>query len=105
MLGNAIQVVERSIVRITFVEGKEKLGCTFRNCFQIFFFFHSQSELLPKLSAETYTILAESNFSLGGVEREGMVQDLQHFPFSHGILGDGGIRKCVGSMYRSFFGG
>lgn len=38
MLGNAIQAQERSIVRITFVRGKGKLGCTISNCFQILSF-------------------------------------------------------------------
>lgn len=51
ILGNAIQAPERSIVRITFVGGKGKLGCTITNCFQILSY--SVSKLLPKLSADT----------------------------------------------------
>lgn len=39
MLGNAIQALERSIVRITFVRGKRKLCSTITNCFQILSFF------------------------------------------------------------------
>lgn len=79
MLGNAIQVLERSIVRITLVRGKRKLGCTITNCFQILSF--SQSKLLPKLSADTDTILAESYFSLWSVERVGTLLNLKHGPF------------------------
>ena len=37
-LGNANEALERSIVRITSVSGKRKLGCIITNCFQIVFF-------------------------------------------------------------------
>lgn len=76
MLGNAIQALERSIVRITFVRGKRKLGCTITNCFQILSF--SRSKLLPKLSADTDTILAESYISLWSAEWVGTLLNLKH---------------------------
>lgn len=65
MLGNAIQALERSIVTITFsVKKKEekkkrvkRLGRIITNCFQIL----SQSKLFLKLSADSNTVLAESN--------------------------------------------
>ncbi len=73
MLGNAIQVLERSIVTITFsVKKKEggggggggwmvkRLGRTITNCFQIL----SQSKLFLKLSADSNTVPAESNGGL-----------------------------------------
>ena len=78
MLGNATQALERSIVRITFVRGKRKLGCTITNCFQILSF--SPSELLLKLSADTDTILAESYFSLWSAEWAGTLLNLKHGP-------------------------
>lgn len=80
MLGNAIQALERSIVRITFVRGKRKLGCTITNCFQILSF--SRSKLLPKLSADTDTILAELYISLWSAEWAGTLLNLKHGPLS-----------------------
>lgn len=80
MLGNAIQALERSIVRITFVREKRKLGCTITNCFQILSL--SRSKLLPKLSADTDTILAESYISLWSVEWVATLLNLKHGLFS-----------------------
>lgn len=53
MLRNSTQAQQRSIVRITFVSGKRKLGCIITNCFQIGPFL--RSKLLPKLRADTDT--------------------------------------------------
>lgn len=61
-LRNSTQAQQRSIVRITFVSGKRKLGCIITNCFQIGSFF--QSKLLPKLRADTDTVTAEPGFAL-----------------------------------------
>lgn len=81
ILGNAIQHLQRSIVRKTVVKGEKKVFCTIPNCFQIPpHFFFSWSKLFPKWSADTDAILTESYFSLWSAKRVAAELNLKHDP-------------------------
>lgn len=76
-LGNAIQTLQRSIVRKTVVRGKRKVFCTILNCFQI-----------PPLRPRTHTQF----FFLGASYYQSRVQTVTVFLQNHTFLCE--VLKC-----------